>query len=91
MRFVATKNTEQLDFQALHCVFRQLATAFTIITLIFWQMGMDRTARATVTAAPPKPKYNTATSQPYLPICWLELIFTSSDPYLPICRLEPVW
>jgi hypothetical protein len=91
MRFVATKNTEQLDLEALHYVFGRLAIVFTIIILIFWQVGMDATAKAAVTAAPPKPEYNAATSKPYLPICWLELIFTSSNPYLPICRLEPVW
>jgi hypothetical protein len=68
MRFVATKNTEQLDLQALHCVFGRLGIAFTIITLMFWQMGIDGTAKAAVTAAPPK--YNAVTSKPFW---WLEL------------------
>jgi hypothetical protein len=80
MRLVATKNV----------IFRRLVIAFTIITLIFWQMGMDATAKAAVDAAPLKPKYNAAASKPYLPIWWPEPIFRS-NPYLPICRLEPIW
>jgi hypothetical protein len=90
MRFVATKSTEQLDLQALHRIFGRLVIAFTIIALIFWQTGIDATAKAAVATAPPKPKYDAVICKPYLPILWLESIFRF-NPYLPICWLEPVW
>jgi hypothetical protein len=58
-------------------------------SLIFWHMGLNATAEAAVTAAPPKPEY-IVPSNPYLPTWKFDLVFTSTR-YAPICRLEPVW
>jgi hypothetical protein len=50
-------------------------TMLSLFALTFWQMGMDVTAEdAAVAAAPPKPEY-TVTSNPYLPIQWLEPVW----------------
>ena len=55
-------------------------------SLIFWQMGLNATAEAAVTVAPPKPEYTV----PSMPTWMFDLVFTSTR-YAPICRLEPVW
>jgi hypothetical protein len=89
MKLVATKSAKQLGLEALHRVRERLVIAFTIIALIFWQLGMGATAEAAVVAGPPKPK-NTVTSSPYSPILRFELAFIL-NPYLPFWRLEPIW
>ena len=58
-------------------------------SLTFLQMGLNATAEAAVTSAPPKHE-DTVPSNLYLPTWKFDLVFTSTR-YATICRLEPVW